>query len=678
MSSTLESSVTLDDVFVVVGARRVPLAAELAGYLALEIAEGAMQLTGDVDPRSVYIGEEGSVALVVRPRREREPRDPRDPSDAETSIRALLGRLLEASGSQTPALAATARRHPSSGMGLLVEELEAALIPVNRAAGRRALARLAREVKRVTLGVGRNASLAPGEPAPRRASSPSHTSMREGAGASRTAQDDARLARSAFVDEPPPSSRQPPPADVPPAPPPQRTEPAASPATEAPPLAGPPPAPSSASSPEASELPTIEVRRSHAEAALAASPEPGIVSSGGSPAPPAIDEVDHLLASFGVSSRGEQSQRNELKALVGLEPTPPPPGSGHPDDAEHARALRRETSESDVESLLAISDSGPPVAVAAAPKAGVLASPPTAISPVLAREPYRASGKGQAAASGSTATSPQSRLARETRDRASSPSQPDVPRGLPTAPSARRLAEMSSQPNIPRDRSMTVFAVVVLALGAGAIWVLRPAIFGADARPAPSALTPVPTAAPPSAASRCRASLVVTGAPANAEILLRAGQGPVDVEKMPVGARLEFVATAEGYAPKRAVVPAGATWDTGSDGKPRYEVAVQLDRSRARPGGVDPWPAGEPGSEVGGKGSPGTVHLVTTPRGAEVWQLAALGPEAQFDVKCGGEVEVLVAGPTTLRKRLRVPEGDFTALDGGAAGTERQATVSAK
>ena len=144
---------------------------------------------------------------------------------------------------------------------------------------------------------------------------------------------------------------------------------------------------------------------------------------------------------------------------------------------------------------------------------------------------------------------------------------------------------------------------------------------------------------------------------------------------MPVGTRLEFVATAEGYAPKRAVVPSGANWDTGTDGKPRYEVAVQLDHSRARGGAVDPWPAGEPGSDVGGKGSPGTVHLVTTPRGAEVWQLAALGPDAEFDVKCGGEVEVLVAGPTTLRKRLRVAEGSFVAGDGGIG---RQATVSAK
>jgi hypothetical protein len=44
-------------------------------------------------------------------------------------------------------------------------------------------------------------------------------------------------------------------------------------------------------------------------------------------------------------------------------------------------------------------------------------------------------------------------------------------------------------------------------------------------------------------------------------------------------------------------------------------------------------------------------------------------------VKCGGEVEVLVAGPTSLRKRLRIAESEFVSLDGGL---DRQATVSAK
>src|SRR5262249_26499362 len=85
MTGSIDRSVTLDDVFVVVGSKRVPLAPELAGYLALEIAEGA-QGQGDVDPRSVFIGEEGTVALV----RGREA-----PGDAEASVRSFLLRLLE-------------------------------------------------------------------------------------------------------------------------------------------------------------------------------------------------------------------------------------------------------------------------------------------------------------------------------------------------------------------------------------------------------------------------------------------------------------------------------------------------------------------------------------------------------------------------------------------------------
>jgi hypothetical protein len=70
------------------------------------------------------------------------------------------------------------------------------------------------------------------------------------------------------------------------------------------------------------------------------------------------------------------------------------------------------------------------------------------------------------------------------------------------------------------------------------------------------------------------------------------------------------------------------------------------------------------------------VHLVATPRGAEVWLLAGLGPDARIEqLKCGGDVEVLIAGPTTLRKRVHVPESAFVATDGG---DDREASVSAK
>jgi hypothetical protein len=165
-------------------------------------------------------------------------------------------------------------------------------------------------------------------------------------------------------------------------------------------------------------------------------------------------------------------------------------------------------------------------------------------------------------------------------------------------------------------------------------------------------------------AAACRATLTVTDVPIHAEVLLRMGQSPVDVPRMPVGARLEFVATADGYTPKRAVVLAGAAWDKGPDDKPRIDAPVQLEKSKAKPGQVDPWPPAEPGSAAGGDGPPGTVHIISNIKGAEVWLLAGLGPDATIaDLDCDAPVDVLVAGPTTYRKRLRVAPADFAPGD---------------
>ncbi len=54
----IDASVTLDEVLAVVGSKRVPLAPELAGYLVLEIAEHADPAGGDIDAKSVFVGEE--------------------------------------------------------------------------------------------------------------------------------------------------------------------------------------------------------------------------------------------------------------------------------------------------------------------------------------------------------------------------------------------------------------------------------------------------------------------------------------------------------------------------------------------------------------------------------------------------------------------------------------------
>jgi hypothetical protein len=534
-ATALDSSVTLDEVFTVVATKRVPLAPELAGYLVLELAEHADPSGGDIDPKSVFVGEEGTVALV-KPKREGACGDP------EASIRAALARLLDASGSQTPALAVASKRKSGSGLVALAEELEAALIPVNRSAARRALARLAREVKRVTLGVGRAAlqSSSDAGPSSRRSSAAFYTPAPPSVGVPPTAAEaEPPTARTAVPDE---VLRQ---------------------ATPQPPASA-----------EPGEAPTAQVESEK---------EPPTVEFRPSDVSPSQADVDALIATFAVSEGGESRHTNELKAIAGLEPTPPPP----PGRAER---------------------------------------PPTL-----------------AAAQGRTARVD--------------------PRQLPTQPT--KLRQRASLPSVPSAKSgratrttavFVLLAVVALAAGPFAVWRLRPSAAVSPTQERPEPIAPLAAAAP----ATCRGTLIVSDVPARAEVLIRQGQAPVDVERMPVGSRLEFVATAEGFSPKRVIVPAEAVWDATPEGKPRLETAVQLDKSHVRPGMNDPWPASEPGSSAGGKGAPGTVHVVATPRGAEIWLLAGLGPEARVDlVSCNEDLDVLLAGPGTYRKRLHVVPSDF-------------------
>lgn len=289
----LEASVTLDEVLAVVATRRVPLAPELAGYVALELAEAPAARDRGVQPHNVFIGEDGTVAIV----RTKGDRDDGAEPDTETSIRSLLGKLLEASGSQTPALAAVARKMPDAGTAALARELEAALIPVNRSAGRRALARLAREVKRVTLNVGRNA-------------------MRSG------------------------PNEAPAPAPIPaPGPAPDRPAPAAAPKEKVEPQEAPSePAPIEPAKVATGPTPAGDGGRGPS----AALPDAGASADLAKPAlgESGPDAVDGLVARFEVSGeRGDKALSAELKKMVGLEPTPPPPSPTTTGDEDGAHAL---------------------------------------------------------------------------------------------------------------------------------------------------------------------------------------------------------------------------------------------------------------------------------------------------------------------------------------------------
>lgn len=133
-------SVSLSEVLAGAEAQAVPLSAECAGYLVLAAADQAALSPRRVQPGEVCLLDDGAVRLLGGA--------PADDATAEGDLRELLGGLLSSASSTTAGLMRARRRASGAGVGALLRELERALIPVNRAAARRALARLARETVR--------------------------------------------------------------------------------------------------------------------------------------------------------------------------------------------------------------------------------------------------------------------------------------------------------------------------------------------------------------------------------------------------------------------------------------------------------------------------------------------------------------------------------------------------
>ncbi|WP_437644399.1 hypothetical protein [Sorangium sp. So ce362] len=139
----MSACVTLEEVLAAAHARCASLVPETSGYLALAVSDATSRLPLRLDHRAVLLTTEGTVTLRSRG-------EAVAPAEAARLLRDLLARLLASSAGSMPSLAATARPRPASEQDpdAVARELEAALIPVNRNAARRALARLARETLR--------------------------------------------------------------------------------------------------------------------------------------------------------------------------------------------------------------------------------------------------------------------------------------------------------------------------------------------------------------------------------------------------------------------------------------------------------------------------------------------------------------------------------------------------
>jgi len=133
-------SVTLSEVKRAARAHRAPLAGESAGYLVLALADQVLAAPRLVQAADIELTEDGALRVGSG--------HASSDVDAELALRRALDQLLLVASSGSAALTRASRRTAPLGLSALVRELEAALIPVNRSAARRALARVHRETAR--------------------------------------------------------------------------------------------------------------------------------------------------------------------------------------------------------------------------------------------------------------------------------------------------------------------------------------------------------------------------------------------------------------------------------------------------------------------------------------------------------------------------------------------------
>lgn len=147
---------TLREIVLAVRYGDASLVGESVGYLILGACDRAVAVPRVADLDGVMVTGEGDVVLdaAIVPELE-----------AEQSLRQLLGQLLTLLRSPFPNLVRVATREPC-GLGHLVTELEAALVPVNRRAAKRSLSRLVRETRRSLARQHLHAAVAEVDPSP--------------------------------------------------------------------------------------------------------------------------------------------------------------------------------------------------------------------------------------------------------------------------------------------------------------------------------------------------------------------------------------------------------------------------------------------------------------------------------------------------------------------------------
>lgn len=175
----------------------------------------------------------------------------------------------------------------------------------------------------------------------------------------------------------------------------------------------------------------------------------------------------------------------------------------------------------------------------------------------------------------------------------------------------------------------------------------------------PSAPPPQEKAAPALPARREYGDLRINSKPDRAQVLLLIGPGPALATDIPVGVAQEFVAIADNHRPARALLPADATWDEldgqpryelAIQARPLGDGAGSRGRATDGLGAtLLPRDVGSP------RGRLGSVRLVTTPRAAHVYQLIGFTPDVHVDnlpLDHPYEILVYLEGKGSVQKHI--------------------------
>lgn len=125
--------------------RRVRIPSEIGAFIALEVCEALSDGPARVRAPDVRIADDGTISVFAPP-------GSATSEESARSVVGLLGGLLVAAGTGVPrVLVGLLEEGPASGrwdLSSLRDDLEASLVPLNRAAARRVLARMLREARK--------------------------------------------------------------------------------------------------------------------------------------------------------------------------------------------------------------------------------------------------------------------------------------------------------------------------------------------------------------------------------------------------------------------------------------------------------------------------------------------------------------------------------------------------